>query len=234
MSVNVPCDIWTSKDGKFKTEAELLDATDTEVRLRKANRDEITVLLEKLSDQDRTFVEAWRKQRGKSGNKQPSGKATGDQGKEQKLAPLDIKIIDDELTMQAPVGAKVDVEGAFPTVRSGKRFTMSIQPHSDNDLPDFKEQFTNTPDAITLEKVLLEEKEALAYKVNMKAFKTEVSVYMVVVTVGDKKYTCSDSSFDEMNQKEKLSAKDVELMIRCARTLKAKGTTAKPSERSGN
>jgi hypothetical protein len=66
----------------------------------------------------------------------------------------------------------------------------------------------------------LEEDEALAYKVKMKAFDADVSVYMVVVTVGEKKYTCSDTSLEEMNQKEKRSAKDVELMVRCARTLR--------------
>lgn len=213
--------IWTSKDGKFKTDAELIGATDTEVRLTKANGDEITVPLEKLSDKDKAFVASWRKQRGKSGAKQPGEKAASDKEKEPKLAPLDIKVVDDELTMQAPVGAKVE-NGVFPTVRFGKRFTMLIQPYTDDDLIGFKNRFNNWPDKIALEEVLLEEDSALAYRVNMKAFKDEVSVYMVIVTVGDKKYTCSDAGLDEINQKEKISSKDIELMIRCARTLKAK------------
>jgi hypothetical protein len=97
---------------------------------------------------------------------------------------------------------------------------MSIQPNSENDLTDFKKRFTTQPEVITLKKTLIEEDEALAYKVLVKAFNEEATVYMAVVTVGDKKFTCSDSSFEEINRKDKTSPKDVALMIQSAKTLK--------------
>lgn len=128
--------------------------------------------------------------------------------------------------MQAPVGAKVEVQGAFPTVRFGSRFVMSIEPHFETDLPEFKARFTGTPAALALQKTLVEEDDAFAYTVNVKAFNETASAYMVVVTAGEKKYTCSDKSLEDMNRREKYTPEDIALMIRCARTLKVKGATS--------
>jgi thiol-disulfide isomerase/thioredoxin len=47
---------WTSADGKFKVEAELLSVQDGQVSLRKADGTEIIVPLTKLSDADRQFA----------------------------------------------------------------------------------------------------------------------------------------------------------------------------------
>lgn len=50
---------WTSADGKFNVEAELLSVQDGKVNLRKADGTEVAVPLTKLSEADRKFV-AWR------------------------------------------------------------------------------------------------------------------------------------------------------------------------------
>lgn len=44
---------WTSADGKFSTDAELVDYSDEEVRLLKTNGKQITVPLDRLSDSDK-------------------------------------------------------------------------------------------------------------------------------------------------------------------------------------
>jgi hypothetical protein len=204
---------WQSKDAKFSVEADLVEATATEVRLLKANGKEITVAIDKLSDADVAYLKTLTKPTFGAGAKPAAGAGA-------KLSPLKFKILDDEYTIDAPAGAKAEVQGVFPVIRQGKTFVMSIQPNGESDLPDFKKQFTTQPDVITLKKTLLEEEEALAYKVLMKAFKEEVTVYMVVVTAGDKKFTCSDTSLEEMNRKEKVSPKDLDLMIQSAKTLK--------------
>ena len=122
--------------------------------------------------------------------------------------------------LDAPAGAKVEIQGAFPVIRQGKTFVMSVQPNSESDLADFKQRFTTQPEVLTLKKTLIEKDDALAYKVLVKAFNAEATVYMAVVTVDDKTFTCSESSFEEINRKEKISPKDVALMIQCAKTLK--------------
>lgn len=56
---------------------------------------------------------------------------------------------DDDLTMQVPVGAKVP--GAFPVVRYGERFLMSIEPHTEPDLLEFKRRFgSSSSSCVTL------------------------------------------------------------------------------------
>lgn len=52
---------WTSSDGKFSTEAELVEYADGKVTLQKADDQRITVPLAKLSPADRRFVIAERK-----------------------------------------------------------------------------------------------------------------------------------------------------------------------------
>ncbi|NLE38852.1 MAG: hypothetical protein GX621_12580, partial [Pirellulaceae bacterium] len=47
---------WTSRDGKFKTEAEFIDLKEDMVRLKKNDGKEISVPLAKLSDEDQQFV----------------------------------------------------------------------------------------------------------------------------------------------------------------------------------
>ena len=49
---------WTSRDGKFSTEAELISFQAGKVRLRKTGTQLITVPLEKLSQADQRYVEA--------------------------------------------------------------------------------------------------------------------------------------------------------------------------------
>lgn len=51
---------WTSSDGRFSIEAELVEATETSVRLRKANGSEVTVPLQSLSEADRAFARGGR------------------------------------------------------------------------------------------------------------------------------------------------------------------------------
>src|SRR5437867_2847488 len=47
---------WTSADGKFKVEAEMLSVQEGKVSLRKADGTEVTVPLAKLSEADRQYV----------------------------------------------------------------------------------------------------------------------------------------------------------------------------------
>jgi hypothetical protein len=212
---------WQSKDGKFSVEADLIEATETEVRLLKDDGKEIRVAIEKLSAADVAFLKNQAKPAAGAGSKPTAGagrKAAAGTGA--KLSPIKFKIFDDEYTIDAPAGAKVEKRGDFPVIRQGKTFVMSIQPNNENDLPGFKKQFTTQPEVITLKKTLLEEDDALAYKVMVNAFKEEATVYMVVVDAGDKKFTCSDSSFEEINRKEKVNAKDLQVMIQSAKTLK--------------
>src|SRR5262245_13772949 len=49
---------WTSADGKFKVEAELISVQDDTIQLRKADGTEVTVPLEKLSPADRLFAKS--------------------------------------------------------------------------------------------------------------------------------------------------------------------------------
>lgn len=214
---------WTSQDGKFSIDAELIEATDTEVKLLRKNGKEITVPLDRLSEADQEFAKS---QIGKPAKSAPPSKkpaATKPAAGGAKLTPISFKIFDDEFTMDAPAGAKVTEEGAFPMIRAGKKFTMSVQPNSESELADFKQQFGGMSEFTQVQKVLAEEENVLAYKVLMKAFKQEISVYMVVVELDGKKYTCTDSSMEEINMKDKLSPKDIELLIQCAKSLKKKG-----------
>jgi thiol-disulfide isomerase/thioredoxin len=50
---------WTDSTGKHKTEAELIDATRDEVRLRRTDGQEITVALKRLSRADQAFVKKY-------------------------------------------------------------------------------------------------------------------------------------------------------------------------------
>jgi hypothetical protein len=52
---------WTSKDGHFSTDAELVEITDDSVKLKKASGDIITVPLERLSDLDRRYLVSAKK-----------------------------------------------------------------------------------------------------------------------------------------------------------------------------
>jgi len=52
---------WTSKDGRYTTEAELIDRDDTGVTLKKPSGDTVTVPLDRLSDADRRYVQQWKK-----------------------------------------------------------------------------------------------------------------------------------------------------------------------------
>jgi hypothetical protein len=51
---------WTSAGGKFTVEATLVDYSDDDVRLRKANGKTVTVPLEKISDEDVQFLSSSR------------------------------------------------------------------------------------------------------------------------------------------------------------------------------
>lgn len=216
---------WTSQDGTYSTQAELVSASNSEVRLKKANGKTITVPLARLSDADAQYVKTWSERNAtqQAGFNAPEGKAAAKTGQGApagvKLAPLKFKIFDDEYTIQVPPGAKAETEGVFPAIRAGNRFKMSIQPASDSDWSDFKERFSKPSDAIRPVQTLLEEKDAMAYKVNVKAFNEAAWVYLVRVPVGEKTLVCFEYSFDEINQKEKLTPKDVQLMVYCARTI---------------
>ena len=47
---------WTSKDGRFSTEAELVEVADGKVKLQKESGETVTVPLERLSMADRRYV----------------------------------------------------------------------------------------------------------------------------------------------------------------------------------
>jgi hypothetical protein len=52
---------WTSNDGKYSVEAELVELADGRVRLKKAEGATVTVSLERLSEADRQFLATLRK-----------------------------------------------------------------------------------------------------------------------------------------------------------------------------
>jgi len=52
---------WTSKDGRFSTEAELVDRDDTSVTLKKPSGETVTVPVERLCDADRRYLAALKK-----------------------------------------------------------------------------------------------------------------------------------------------------------------------------
>jgi hypothetical protein len=52
---------WASADGKFATDAEFLSMTGGSVKLRKPDGAEITVPIDRLSDMDRQWIEAYRR-----------------------------------------------------------------------------------------------------------------------------------------------------------------------------
>ncbi|MFG0263391.1 MAG: SHD1 domain-containing protein [Novipirellula sp. JB048] len=54
---------WTTRDGRFTVEAELIEANDSEVTLRKADRGVVAIAIRKLSQLDGDYVEAWRGER---------------------------------------------------------------------------------------------------------------------------------------------------------------------------
>lgn len=58
---------WTSRDGKFTTQAEMVDYSQGKVRLRKPDGKEINVPIKQLSDEDRHWVAEEMRRRRKSG-----------------------------------------------------------------------------------------------------------------------------------------------------------------------
>ena len=145
--------------------------------------------------------------------------------KDAKLTPVTFKILDKEYMMDAPVGAVVEWIGEFPMIKRGDRFIMTIQPNTDADLEKFKQLFANPN--LTIKKTLIEEENSIAYTIapavlnEAPLFKEEASVYMVVVSVGDEKFTCYEYGLDEIYGKEKDTKEDVDLMVKCAKTLRA-------------
>ncbi|NND98663.1 MAG: trypsin-like serine protease [Pirellulaceae bacterium] len=57
---------WTTADGRYEVQAELVEANDTAVRLQKADLNVVTIAILKLSKQDRDFVQSWLLEREKS------------------------------------------------------------------------------------------------------------------------------------------------------------------------
>lgn len=62
---------WTTSDGRFEVQAELVDATDSAATLRKADRNVITLSISKLSGPDRDYVQAWLLERKQSETSKP-------------------------------------------------------------------------------------------------------------------------------------------------------------------
>ncbi len=54
---------WTTSDGRYSVDAELIEANDTEVTLKRADRTAITISIIKLSQPDRDLVQAWLHER---------------------------------------------------------------------------------------------------------------------------------------------------------------------------
>ncbi len=52
---------WTSNDGRFSTEAELVELNDETVILKKRSGETVAVPLERLSELDRRFLLSWKK-----------------------------------------------------------------------------------------------------------------------------------------------------------------------------
>ncbi|QEG39367.1 trypsin-like peptidase domain-containing protein [Roseimaritima ulvae] len=57
---------WTTSDGRFETQAELVEANESAVTLKRADRNVITLSISKLSKPDRDYVQAWLLQRKQS------------------------------------------------------------------------------------------------------------------------------------------------------------------------
>ncbi|QDV85205.1 trypsin-like peptidase domain-containing protein [Planctomycetes bacterium TBK1r] len=57
---------WTTSDGRHETQAELVEANDSAVTLKKADRNVITLSISKLSKRDREYVQAWLVEREQS------------------------------------------------------------------------------------------------------------------------------------------------------------------------
>jgi mono/diheme cytochrome c family protein len=60
---------WTSKDGRFSTEAELVEFDDPNVTLQKPSGKTVTMELDRLCQADRRFVRAWAKKHAASKKK---------------------------------------------------------------------------------------------------------------------------------------------------------------------
>ncbi len=52
---------WTSQDGRFSTEAEVVEFADGKVKLKKPSGDTVTVPLQRLSQADRRYLASWKK-----------------------------------------------------------------------------------------------------------------------------------------------------------------------------
>lgn len=63
---------WTSADGKFKIEAELVEVKDGEAFLKRPDGSFVAVRIEKLSDRDRKFIESNTKSTARPANDSPS------------------------------------------------------------------------------------------------------------------------------------------------------------------
>ena len=57
---------WTSKDGRFSIEAELVEFADGKAKLKKPSGETVTVPIERLSQADRRFLLSWAKKRAAS------------------------------------------------------------------------------------------------------------------------------------------------------------------------
>ncbi|EMI22151.1 hypothetical protein RMSM_00918 [Rhodopirellula maiorica SM1] len=62
---------WTTSDGRFETQAELVEANDSAVTLKKADRSVITLSIRKLSNPDRDYVQEWLLERQQSETSRP-------------------------------------------------------------------------------------------------------------------------------------------------------------------
>ncbi len=62
---------WTTSDGRFGAEAELIEANNSEVTLKKTDRSVVTLSISKLSMPDRDYVQAWLLERQSSKTLKP-------------------------------------------------------------------------------------------------------------------------------------------------------------------
>lgn len=134
------------------------------------------------------------------------------------LVRREFNVLQTELTIEAPEGVKVETMKVGPRLAKGDTFSMQISPASEGRYDEFKERFQS--DAFDKLSVVEEDEDVLAYKVHWKAFRQTVYAYVVLVKVGDRTYECIDESLDL--SADNVTDDDVRLMVKCAKTLKAK------------
>jgi hypothetical protein len=208
---------WKSADGMFSVEAEFVDATASEVTLKKADGKVIRVPLAKLSADDQAFVASEKAKAATPATPAPaSDKPAAPADKPSDLEPLTIKVNGVAYTLDAPKGAVSDDNARSPTISGGDKFEISLMATSPGDIQGVKDLYGPKNESVKILKKLIDDGTTYAILTRSEITERDEWVFVTIVKVGNSQVSVIGTQPGEA----KWTQEDVQQMLRSIRTLR--------------